>query len=150
MSSIERMHCPYYLLSRLTLVITSALRKRLAQNGLSHVKPAYLWALVSLWTEDGLKVTDIARAAGLETSTMTGLLDRMERDGLVARTADARDRRTLRIYLTEEGQRLQGPVLDETWGVLDELFEGVPEEHMTLIQTTLAGILSRVHEEGDS
>jgi DNA-binding MarR family transcriptional regulator len=149
MSSIDRMHCPYYLLSRLTLVITSALRKRLVQSGLNHVKPAYLWALVSLWVEDGLKVSDIARASGLETSTMTGLLDRMERDGLVTRTPDSKDRRTLRIYLTEEGTRLQGPVLAETWGVLDDLFEGVPEDHMELIKSTLAGILSRVHEEGD-
>jgi MarR family transcriptional regulator, organic hydroperoxide resistance regulator len=88
MAMIDPMECPLYLVSRLSLVITSALKKRLNEAGLGHVKPAYLWAMLSLWVDDGLKVTDIARRAGLDTSTMTGLLDRMERDGLVARTAE--------------------------------------------------------------
>ncbi|MDQ7783888.1 MAG: hypothetical protein RDU20_13480 [Desulfomonilaceae bacterium] len=34
--------CPYYLVSRVTLVVTSALKKRLAEAEDPHVKPAYL------------------------------------------------------------------------------------------------------------
>lgn len=149
MPFIDPMTCPYYMFSRLTLGITSALKKRLFKADLAQVKPAYLWALMSLWVTDGLKVTEIARAAGLETSTMTGLLDRMERDGLVTRTADPADRRILRIYLTEEGKRMRGPVIAETCRVLDELFEGVPEEHLELVKTTLARVLSKVQQQGD-
>jgi len=138
-----------YLVSRLSLVITSALKKRLTEAGLGHVKPAYLWALMSLWVEDGLKVTDIARGARLDTSTMTGLLDRMERDGLVTRTADMTDRRTLRIYLTDEGRRIQDPVISETLHVLDECFGGIPEEDLNVTKATLAKVLSKVREEGE-
>jgi DNA-binding MarR family transcriptional regulator len=149
MSFIDPKTCPYYMFSRLTLGITSALKLRLSKADLTRVKPAYLWALMSLWVTDGLKVTEIARAAGLETSTMTGLLDRMERDGLVTRTADPADRRVLRIYLTEEGRRMRGPVITETCRVLDQLFEGVPEEHLELVKTTLGKILSRLQQQGD-
>ena len=149
MPFIEPMNCPLYLVSRLSLVITSALKKRLTEAGLGHVKPAYLWVLLSLWVTDGLKVTDIARKAGLDTSTMTGLLDRMERDGLVARTADIRDRRTLRIYLTDEGKRIQEPVMAETLQVLDECFGGIPEADLEVTKRTLARVLSRVREEGE-
>ncbi|MBI5572474.1 MAG: MarR family transcriptional regulator [Desulfomonile tiedjei] len=146
---IDPMECPLYLVSRLSLVITSALKKRLTEAGLGHFKPAYLWALMSLWVEDGLKVTDIARGARLDTSTMTGLLDRMERDGLVMRTADMTDRRTLRIYLTDEGKRIQNPVIAETLQVLDECFGGIPEEDLNVTKATLAKVLARVREEGE-
>jgi len=149
MSLIKPMDCPLYLVSRLSLVITSALKKRLTEAGLAHVKPAYLWALMSLWVEDGLKVTDIARGARLDTSTMTGLLDRMERDGLVTRTADMTDRRTLRIYLTDEGRRIQNPVISETLHVLDECFGGIPEEDLNVTKATLAKVLAKVREEGE-
>jgi DNA-binding MarR family transcriptional regulator len=104
---------------------------------------------MSLWMTDGLKVTDIARKAGLDSSTMTGLLDRMERDGLVTRNTDAADRRTLRIYLTEEGKRIHEPVIAETCRVLDELFGKIPEQDLALTKYTLAEVLSKVHEEGD-
>jgi DNA-binding MarR family transcriptional regulator len=146
MALINPMECPLYLVSRLSLVITSALKKRLNEAGLGHVKPAYLWALLSLWVEDGLKVTDIARRAGLDTSTMTGLLDRMERDGLVTRTADVSDRRTLRIYLTDEGRKIRNPVISETLQVLDECFGGIPEEDLKVTKATLARVLSKVRE----
>jgi DNA-binding MarR family transcriptional regulator len=149
MATLDPMECPLYLVSRLSLVITSALKKRLIEADLGHVKPAYLWALLSLWVEDGLKVTDIARRAGLDNSTMTGLLDRMERDGLVARTADISDRRTLRIYLTDEGKRIQEPVITETLQVLDECFGGIPEADLDVTKATLARVLSKVREDGD-
>ncbi len=146
---LDPMNCPYYLVSRITLVITSALKKRLAQAGLTYVKPAYLWALMSLWMTDGLKVTDIARKAGLDSSTMTGLLDRMERDGLVTRTADAADRRTLRIFLTEKGKQIQEPVIAQTCVVLNDLFGEIPEEDLGTTKYTLAEVLAKVHEEDD-
>lgn len=146
MAMIDPMECPLYLVSRLSLVITSTLKKRLNEAGLGHVKPAYLWVLLSLWREDGLKVTDIAHRAGLDTSTMTGLLDRMERDGLVARTADINDRRTLRIYLTDEGGRIQHPVIDETLRVIDECFGGIPKADLEVTKATLAKVLSEVRD----
>ncbi|MFH0825133.1 MAG: MarR family transcriptional regulator, partial [Pseudomonadota bacterium] len=102
-----------------------------------------------LWVEDGLKVTDIARRTGLDTSTMTGLLDRMERDGLVERTADANDRRTLRIQLTGEGKRIQQPVIAETLKLLDECFGRIPKADLSVTKATLAKVLSSVRQDGE-
>ena len=48
-------------------------------------------------------VTDLARAADLNPGAMTRLLDRLEAKGLVARSADASDRRALNIRLTDAG-----------------------------------------------
>ena len=55
--------CPYYLVSRATLVVTAALKRGLAEAGMAHVRPAYLGVLMSLWQEDGVKVVELGRRA---------------------------------------------------------------------------------------
>ena len=60
--------------------------------------------LAALHASPGLTVTGLAEASLLQQPTMTKLLDRMVRDGLVAPAPDARDRRIQRIALTPEGR----------------------------------------------
>jgi DNA-binding MarR family transcriptional regulator len=49
---------------------------------------------------------ELAAAEGVAPSTMTRIVDSLDQDGLVARLADARDRRVARVEVTEEGSRL--------------------------------------------
>ena len=139
--------CPYYLISRVSLVVTSALKKAFAGAGVEQVKPAYLCALMSLWQEDGLKVIELGKKAGLEPSTMTGLLDRMERDGLVSRTTDPRDRRVLRINLTETGRQLRDPVLKIADRVITEIFAGIAEDDISQTKNLLRQVLANAHKK---
>ncbi|MBD0276225.1 MAG: MarR family transcriptional regulator [Acetobacteraceae bacterium] len=60
--------------------------------------------LAALSARPGETVTGLAEACLLQQPTMTKLLDRMVRDGLVARSQDARDRRVIRVALTPEGE----------------------------------------------
>lgn len=142
MGLINPTDCPYYLISRTTLFGTSALKRGFAEADVGQVRPAYIGVLMSLWREDGLKMIELGRRAGLEPSTMTGLLDRMERDGLLYRSADPDDRRALRVYLTEEGVRIQGTVLKVLDQIIAEIFNGISEEDLD----HLKGILRRVLE----
>jgi len=139
--------CPYYLISRVSLAVTSALKKGFAAAGVEKVRPAYLCVMMSLWEEDGLKVIELGKKAGLEPSTMTGLLDRMERDGLVNRTMDPRDRRVLRIYLNETGQNVRDPILKVIDDVLADVFAGIPEEDISHTKNLLRHVLANAHEK---
>ncbi len=138
----EVTNCPYYLVSRATLVITNVLRRKLLEAGIDKVKPAYLGVLMSLWSEDSLKVVELGRRAGLEPSTMTGLLDRMERDGLVVRAADPKDRRAHRIKLTKAAQGLQNRVLESVDETLAAVLEGVSERDAATLKKTLRKVLA--------
>ena len=60
--------------------------------------------LAALLARPGETVTGLAEACLLQQPTMTKLLDRMVRDGLVTRSQDARDRRVIRVALTPEGE----------------------------------------------
>jgi DNA-binding MarR family transcriptional regulator len=134
--------CPYYLVSRSTLAVTAELKQEFALAGLEGVRPAYLGVLMSLWREDGLNVAELGRRAGVEPSTMTGLLDRMERDRLVARSADPEDRRAQRIHLTEEGGQVRDRVLEVVDRTLNRVLRGVAEEDLVRAKEVLRRVLA--------
>lgn len=148
-------NCPYYLITRASLSISAELRRAFAKAGLGHIKPAYLGVLMCLWREDsldetlgklggqaGMKTADLGRCAGLEPSTMTGVIDRMERDGLVRREDDPGDRRAQRIILTDEGFRVREHLIAAVDSSLGAVFAGVEtgriEELKNVLRTVLA------------
>ena len=67
----------------------------LAPHGLSEGRFVLLFLLDA--APDGLAPAVLAQQAGVSRATVTGLIDGLERKALVARQADASDRRALRI-----------------------------------------------------
>lgn len=139
--------CPYYLISRATLAVTSHLKKGFANVGVSTIKPAYLGVLLSLWNENGLKANELGKRAGLEPSTMTGLLDRMERDGLVKRKPDPNDRRAHRIHLTKEGVDAEVSATKVVSDTLEKVFSTISEEDIEITKNVLRTILLNCGKE---
>lgn len=138
--------CLYYNLTRASLSATAALRRGLVDAGLEAVRPAYLGVLLSLWQEDDAKTAELGRRAGLEPSTMTGLLDRMERDGLVQRRADPDDRRAQRIKLTERGRRARGQVMRVVDATLDRLSAGFSKAELGELNAHLQRLIAASRE----
>jgi DNA-binding MarR family transcriptional regulator len=68
--------------------------------------PQYLVLLV-LWEQDKQTVCDIAKKLMLDTNTVTPLLQRMEKAGLVTRTRGKEDTRQRIVSLTKKGMEMQ-------------------------------------------
>jgi DNA-binding MarR family transcriptional regulator len=70
-----------------------------------------LWALNTLSKNEGLPLGELSKKMYLRPSTITGIIDRLEKRGYVVRNRDQRDRRVVRILLTSKGKRLakKGP-----------------------------------------
>ena len=90
-----------YTASRL---LTQAYHPLLSQQGLTY--PQYLVLLV-LWEKDAQPVNDIAKRLFLETNTVTPLVQRMEKEGLVTRHKGEKDARQMIVTLTQKGKQLQ-------------------------------------------
>ena len=129
------------------VVATTALRQELAAAGVGNIRASYLGVLMALWSEDGLKSSTLGRRAGLEPSSMTGVLDRMERDGLICREADPGDRRVQRIVLTDDGRRVEQPVRAVVARMLDRVTAGIPDEDIDVTKATLNKLLALAHKE---
>ena len=89
-----------------------ALERFLATHGLSQGS----WTVLMVLNRDPLvrlKASDLAGKCGVTRATMTGLLDGLERQELVAREGDPADRRTVMVRLTTAGvERLDGMTHD--------------------------------------
>ena len=95
-----------YSLSRL---LTQAYRPLLEPLGLTY--PQYLVMLV-LWETDHQTVGDIGRRLKLDTNTLTPMLQRMEREGLLVRTHGISDGRQTLVSLTKKGIHLEEQAKD--------------------------------------
>jgi len=82
--------------------------KRLAPFGLT---PAQFFVLDVLWAGDGISIGELGERVALDTSTLSGMLDRMERGGLGERVANPADRRSLLVVLTACSRELKSQVL---------------------------------------
>ena len=89
------------LLARASHTLVQGFSEELRKRGTSLP----VWrVMAALHASPGLTVTGLAEACLLQQPTMTKLLDRMARDGLVARAPDPRDRRVVRVGLTRDGE----------------------------------------------
>lgn len=91
-------------LSRFQRLYSRALGVRLAPY---DVSPGYLAVMTSLWEKDGITQKQLREQLDIEQATLSNTLKRMERDGLVQRTPNPKDRRRHVITLTERGQSMR-------------------------------------------
>ena len=90
-----------YAASRL---VTQAYHPFLEELGITY--PQYL-VLVVLWEQDAQPVNDLARRLHLETNTVTPLLQRMEKEGLVTRKRGKEDGRQVIVSLTARSREME-------------------------------------------
>lgn len=90
----------YRLFQELSLLLDHADRLVLRQFNLNTIQ---FNALLLLTTDEGWRLTDLSERLICERSTVTRLVDYLESEGLVARSADSSDRRSQRVTLTTAG-----------------------------------------------
>ncbi|MBE1561992.1 MarR family winged helix-turn-helix transcriptional regulator [Nonomuraea africana] len=85
-------------------------------------------------------MSELGAMLGLAKSSLTGLVDRTERNGLVERRPDPQDSRAVRVALTRKGGRLAEEFYVETCRRIERLTTGLAAAE----RDVLAGLLGRV------
>ncbi|WP_067537598.1 MarR family winged helix-turn-helix transcriptional regulator [Nocardia crassostreae] len=96
-----------YVVNHLARLMEQALRDRIAEYG---VVPGQFAQLLALYEQEGVTQNELCEKVRIDQSTMAHTLKRMERDGLIRRTADPDDGRRALIYLTERARKLHAPL----------------------------------------
>ncbi len=109
-----------FLLAKATQRWNELLADRFAAAGFGDVRPSYGSVLLPLYEEDGLRMGELARRARLSKQTMTEMIRRLERDGLIERRPDPSDARASLIFLTARSRRFE-PVAAGVLAELDRL-----------------------------
>lgn len=129
-----------YTASRL---LTQAYHPLLSEQGLTY--PQYL-VLMVLWEKDGQPVNDIAKRLYLETNTVTPLLQRMEKEGIITRAKGKKDARQMIVSLTKKGKDLQDSLTNVPYTVGSAVIcESVTPETVPGLFRMLDDIIERLN-----
>ncbi|TCP69351.1 MarR family winged helix-turn-helix transcriptional regulator [Baia soyae] len=110
------------------------------------ITPPQLNALLWLNEEGDLTIGDLSQKMYLACSTMTDLIDRMEKNKLVARIRDDKDRRVVRIRLLEYGKEVINEVLAARRAYLAQVLENETNESATIMRDYLQVLFDKMKD----
>lgn len=97
-----------YLLNRAGARIATAFGEEMRPLGAT----LQIWrVLAALYEQDGRRMGDLSATTSIDVSTLTRLVDNMEKKGLVARRRDAGDARAVVLHVAPAGRRLTARIL---------------------------------------
>jgi DNA-binding MarR family transcriptional regulator len=123
-------------LTQLSFLIQGALESRAAARDVSLVQTRLLGVL----RDRTPSMNELAKLLGLDKSSITGLIDRAERRGLVVRVPSTADRRAVLVSLTDHGRSLVSEVAANFESDVSALLKHLPAAD----RATLAALVSRV------
>jgi DNA-binding MarR family transcriptional regulator len=104
---MELEQCINFILTKVQQSVQQSFKGELEPFGIT---PGQYMLLKCLWDENGATVKQLADRIQLDSSTITGILDRLENKGLTKRKPALNDRRALSVVLTSKGKALGKPV----------------------------------------
>lgn len=131
-----------YLLNRAGARIAAAFGEEMRSLGAS----LQVWrVLAALREKDGRRMGDLSKTISIEVSTLTRLVDNMEKGGLVVRRRDADDARATALHVTPAGRRLTQRIVP-----IARRYEAVALKGFTAKEAdVLKGALQRLYDNMD-
>ncbi|HLJ70020.1 MAG TPA: MarR family transcriptional regulator [Roseiarcus sp.] len=136
-----------YLVNYLGRVLARALERRLVKHG---VTLGQFPLLLTLWEEESLTQSEIARRLDIEQPTVANTLRRMERDGLVKAEPDPSHRRQVLIKLTEKGRKLERPLKLEALAVNQAAAAKISASDLEAFRRTIRLLLETLEGRTDA
>jgi DNA-binding MarR family transcriptional regulator len=129
-----------------TQLIETHVRKGLAKEFKTTLPRFDLMAQLER-APQGLQMGELSRRMLVTGGNVTGIVDQLERSGLLLRTEDPADRRAYLVKLTKEGRRLFGQMAaeHETWIV--KLFAGIPKREQRALTESLSRLRGQLTRE---
>ncbi|HYA08610.1 MAG TPA: MarR family transcriptional regulator [Gaiellaceae bacterium] len=111
------------------------------------VSPEQVSLLAAIKVEPGIGVRELAGRERISPPAMTKHVDRLERDGLVARTPNPADRRRVGLALTDEGQRALRRVRSRRTAWLATRLRGLTHDELAALAAAVEPLSRLLDEE---
>jgi len=134
-----------YLIGHAAMRLKIGLRRLFVASGL-NVTPEQWVVLFRLHEKEGLTQSELGERTVKDKTTITRILDRLEKKDMASRRRDARDRRAQRIFLTEKGLA----TLDALMPLVRRYADGIFGEFVDEERAVLRGLLMRVEARLDA
>ncbi len=108
------------------------------------ITPGQMIVLYTLYKKDGASITDLSKRCYLDNSTLTGLMDRLERLQLVSRVDVPGDRRAFSIFLTQQALAMREQVFAVMDKVAEIMLEGCSEQEIAAFEKVFRNIFAKL------
>ncbi len=123
-----------YKLSRVMRKVHRYYESSFSQYGIT---PAQFYVLSAVWENDGVKFKELAKSLEMDGSTLTSILDRLERQDLLERRDDPEDRRSILVYLKEKAKHSLGQITGLAEQLDQEMKERFSDEEFATFERVL-------------
>jgi DNA-binding MarR family transcriptional regulator len=125
---------------------TFAKLQRIAEDDLRKygTTPSQFSILWNLSVEESTPMSELSKQSACVNSNITSIIGRMEERGLVKRIQDRKDRRVVRVELTEEGKKLYNQTVAQHKEFLVKMLECYTEEELEILNKLLDKVYEHV------
>lgn len=147
---LEPDESPGFVVRKTNIAVGNALRRRLSKYGLTL---GQYYIMRALWINEGQSQRALSEAVGTTEPTTASVLRMLEKNGLIRRARNQQDRRTINIFLTENGLEMKRELLLMAMGVNEIATRGLSqhdiEEIKRLMQAMSANLLKDSENNSD-
>ena len=134
------------LLSQVHQVCGRVWNKILRENNMADLEGARGRIIFALWGKDGVPIKTLCEKTSLDKSTLTGIIDRLERDGYIERKPSQTDKRSTLICLTGKEQEFAKHVQKVSNQMNKIFYKGFSDEEIMQFDSMLERILVNCKE----
>ena len=125
------------------------LRAHCEERGKPYVITPPQWGALSLLlVQDGMIIGAMSQMRGVDAPAATGIITRLEQNGLVERRHDREDRRVVKVYLTEEGRDISHTLVSSVEHFEQSMKRGFSESEMDRFLLQLQQLIANAAEIG--
>lgn len=134
------------LLSQVHQICGRVWNRILRDNNMEDLEGARGRVIFALWGHNGVPIKAICEKTSLDKSTLTGILNRLERDGYVCKRPDEGDKRSTLIYLTGKDREFIRDVDKVSDEMNDIFYKGFSNDEIIQFDRMLERILANCKE----
>jgi len=124
------------LIKEIGVLVKHSIVKEMEHVGLPGITPSQCLMISLLKKHGKMKVSDLSREIGLNNSTISGMIDRLEKHGIVKRLRSEKDKRVVFISLSSKSCDMKSEIHQKIEGIMESLISGrgTKEEYDKIIE----------------
>ena len=141
---MEKLREGGFLISKIKQISERIFDKKLKNYDINDLNTAQGRIIFSLWQNDDISISELAQQTALGKTTLTSMLDRLEKSGYIVRNVDKEDKRKTRVALTAKSKSLESRHETVSKEMTTLFYAGLSENQIDEFERLLEHILSNL------
>ncbi len=136
-----------FLISKIHRLSGRIFSRMLKEQGIDEINPAQGKIMFALWRNDGITINELVKETSLSKSSLTSMLDRLEKTGFLRREPSREDRRKIHIWRTQKDKLFQKKYIEISEKMTEIYYQGFSGKERTAFEAFLVRIFENLKKK---